>query len=326
MMNTTVSIIICTRNRAEFLRPTLQSIGQMTVPAGCGVELLVIDNGSTDHTWDVVKETGISKFPVRYVSEPRVGKCHAYNTGLAKAVGEVLLFTDDDVRVPASWIEGMCGPIWQGGADAVAGGVMFPVHIQRQLEASVFRNRRGWVASSHYLDPYCPGQMIGANMAVHRRVLEKVSGFDIELGPGALGSFEETLFSFQLLAAGYRLVGALDVAVEHHFDTRRLTAACALATARMMGRSHAFMFHHWARQKSRLVVPRLILCHIRRFIAGCFQNSKRESEWVSDQTIQMEYDLAFYREYLVQRDRRQKYAPRPPVPQTDPAARCLPVH
>ena len=55
-------------------------------------------------------------------------------------------------------------------------------------------------------------------------MLAKVPGFDVELGRlKGLGNFEDTLFSWQLLAAGYKLVGALDVAVEHHFDLTRWT-------------------------------------------------------------------------------------------------------
>ncbi len=84
------------------LRPTLESIGRVIVPTGWNVELVVVDNGSTDKTRQVVNER--ATFPhtdVRYVLEPLPGQCHARNRGLAEAVGQLILFTDDDVTVRA---------------------------------------------------------------------------------------------------------------------------------------------------------------------------------------------------------------------------------
>jgi glycosyltransferase involved in cell wall biosynthesis len=60
-MNTVVSIIICTRNRADSLRETLASIGRCDVPADLPAELLVIDNGSTDHAREVAEAGGLKQ-------------------------------------------------------------------------------------------------------------------------------------------------------------------------------------------------------------------------------------------------------------------------
>ena len=302
-----ISIIICTRNRAESLRTTLELVGKSSVPEGWTVELLVVDNGSRDQTEQMVRSAGFSQIQVKYIGEPRVGKSHAYNTGISAAVGNVLLFTDDDVRVPANWIEGMCRPILLGGADAVAGGVVFPSHIDHLLKMSLLKDRRGWVASTHEIDPNRPAYMVGANMAFHRRVLDKIPGFETELGPGGLGNFEDLMFSWQLLAAGYKLVGALDVVVEHHFDLTRLANDKVIDLARKMGRSHAFVFHHWEHQKSRLAVSRLILSLLRRYWTKCFNRNLIAADGITDQSLQLEYDLAFYREYLLQRRRQYKY-------------------
>jgi GT2 family glycosyltransferase len=289
----------------------LESVGKASVPEGWNVELLVVDNGSTDHTEEAMKRANLPQMPARHIMEPRVGKSHAYNTGISMAAGDVLLFTDDDVRVPANWIEGMCRPIFHAGADAVAGGVVFPIHIERQLQMSPLKNRRGWVASTHELDPNCPGRMVGANMAFHRRVLAEVPGFDTELGPGpeGLGNFEDTMFSWQLVAAGFKLVGALDVVVEHHFDLTRLTGENLMDSARKMGRSHAFVFYHWRHQRSRLAVPRLMMCHLHQYWRRCFNGGDDTAGVISDQALQLEYDLAFYKEYAVQSRRQYKYPP-----------------
>ena len=62
--------------------------------------------------------------------------------------------------------------------------------------------------------------LTGANMAFARRVLDKVPGFDRELGPGGLGFCDDTLFSLQLRTAGFRLAGG-----GRGFDRRSTTAA-----------------------------------------------------------------------------------------------------
>jgi glycosyltransferase involved in cell wall biosynthesis len=310
-MSTTISIIICTKDRAESLRETVDSIGRTKMPAGLTVELLIIDNGSTDHTERVARAVDIPEVLSTYIREPRVGKSHAYNTGIFLANGKIILCTDDDVRVPANWIEGMCTPILEGKADAVAGGVIFPSHIKHLLGKSLADRRHGWVASTRGLDSHHPSRMVGANMAFHRRVLEKVPGFDIELGPGpeALGTCEETLFSWQLLEAGYKLIGAFDIAVEHHFDIKRLTAEGLIDFARNLGRSHAYVFHHWQHHRSRLVIPRLILCHLHRFFAKYLVHFKSKiGRNITDKELQLEQDLAFYREYIVQRRRKFKFS------------------
>src|SRR5258708_3514138 len=125
------SIIICTCNRAESLKETLASMTSLAVPADLSVELVVVDNGSTDHTKNVVAHCAIPDISVRYVLESRRGQCFARNRGISETTGEVIIFTDDDVRPAHNWIEGMCRPILTGLADAVAGGVHIAPHLQR---------------------------------------------------------------------------------------------------------------------------------------------------------------------------------------------------
>jgi glycosyltransferase involved in cell wall biosynthesis len=236
------SIIICTYNRADILRETLASLASLEVPADLPCELIIVDNDSTDHTQSVVRSSNQFSMPVRYIREQRSGQSHARNTGMRSANGSIILFTDDDVRPPHDWIGQMCGPILAGTADAVAGGVAMAPHLKRPWMS---RLHREWLASTEDFSANDRIEMVGANMAFSRGVLESVSGFDVELGPGALGYGDDTLFSLQLRAAGFRVLPAWDVKVEHHFQVSRLSRSAFFEAAKKRGRTAAYLQHHW---------------------------------------------------------------------------------
>ncbi len=274
-MQPAVTIIICTFNRAESLRETLDSIGKCTIPADLPAEILVVDNASSDHTQSVAETVALPNMLVRYVHEPRRGKGYAYNTGMAEARGNFFLFTDDDVRVPDNWIDGMCRPIANHEADAVAGGVRLGSHLERPwLKGEL----RGWVGSTDILDLNRPGTVVGANMAFAQSVLARVPQFDPELGPGALGFFDEALFWHQLVAAGFRCVGRPNVILEHHFAETRLGHQGFEEIARKLGRSWAYMYFHWEHGRIRCAVPRLWMYRILHRMKGIFVRRKADTK------------------------------------------------
>ena len=244
-MEPKISLIICTRDRASNLKATLEAIGRMTVPADLSAELIVVDNGSTDGTKETANGSTLTNMPVRYLHEPRKGKGNAYNMALAAARGEALLFTDDDVRPHAGWIEQMVQPIISGTADGVLGKVVLPEHLARSWMEPIHKTM---LAETSGRDGQEVEFLTGANMAFSRRVTEKVPQFDAELGPGALGFCEETLYSLQLKAAGYKLKFVEGAVIEHHFDVSRLSREAFASRAKGEGRSKAYLDYHWNHQ------------------------------------------------------------------------------
>ena len=99
-----ISVVICTWNRADELRTTLDSLTRLVIPAGCVWELVVVNNGCTDETNAVIAEFE-ARLPVRSLFEAELGLLRARNRGAAAARGDLTLFTDDDVAVEASWLE-----------------------------------------------------------------------------------------------------------------------------------------------------------------------------------------------------------------------------
>lgn len=304
-MSPKVSIIITTRNRAEHLRQTLESFRGLVVPKELPAELLIVDNASTDGTADVIKSTRLWQMPVRYLYEPKPGQSNARNSGMANTTGEVILFTDDDVRMTENWIAGMTEPIVFGRGEAVVGSVRIASHLERPWMG---RKHRAFLASTSELDMAAPPQLIGANMGFARRVLDKVPGFDPELGPGAMGFGDETLFSWQLKRAGFRLVGVSAVLLEHHFDPSRLLRRAFLESAVKMGRSAVYLDHHWRHATpSDFLRRRLRAAWKLLLYRATNPAAAKDQEGCDEAEIKLVTSVAQHRQWRVERKRRRNY-------------------
>ena len=274
-----------------------------------------MDNGSTDNTAEVVRTLKIANMPVILIDEPRPGLSVARNRALAAAHGHILLFTDDDVRLPTDWIQGMCAPILSGTADAVAGKVVLAPHLHQRWMQPLHRIV---LASTEYMKADAPGVLFGASMAFSRDVLTRVPAFDPELGAGALGAGEETLFSWQLLEAGYKITTAFDVPVEHHPEPGRLSRASYLRAARTRAQCHTYIRYHWmhapAAQWQHRLIPSVLLTLLVQTLRlwvwrGLHWRACCKAEGIEEQEFKLVERLQRIRHYLQERHRPRHYEP-----------------
>ena len=133
-----VTVAICTFNRAESLRRTLDSLAAMRVARDLAWELVVVNNNSTDHTDAVIAEYR-DRLPLRREFEPLQGHSNARNRAIAAARGEYIVWTDDDVIVGAGWLAAYA-EAFRHWPDAV----VFGGRIKPRYEPPVAR----WVAES----------------------------------------------------------------------------------------------------------------------------------------------------------------------------------
>ena len=99
-----VSIIIPTFNGAARIAKCLEALLPQTAPINA--EILVIDDGSSDGTGEVV-----SRYPgVHLISQANAGPAAARNRGALEAKGTIILFTDDDCVPTSDWLAGMIKP------------------------------------------------------------------------------------------------------------------------------------------------------------------------------------------------------------------------
>lgn len=98
-----VTVAICTHDRAGLLDRTLASLEQLRVPDDVEWQVLVVANACTDATPEVLRRHR-DALPLRHVREERRGHSHARNRAVREADGDLLIWTDDDVRVSPGWI------------------------------------------------------------------------------------------------------------------------------------------------------------------------------------------------------------------------------
>lgn len=302
-----VSIIVCTKNRADSLKKTLECISRVSVPDGVTAEFLVVDNGSKDDTPLVIESSKTLFQDIRLIPlfEPKPGKSRALNRALSVARGDVILFTDDDVLPPPNWISGMCEPLWSDIADAVAGGIKLGPQIAA-LDLAISQRVR--LATTEHCERSHDPPLIGANRAISRRVLEVVPWFDPEMGPGAVGYAEDTLFWLQIRAAKLRIVARYDVCVEHNPDPSRASRRAMAHLMTKGGEFDAYMDHHWNQNVRRH--PYLAL--VRALLILWWARIRNLREWIFANrlpTWEMEplEKYHFRRRHLIERKRPANY-------------------
>jgi len=188
-----VSILVCTYNRARLLRETLEAMQTMAPPVDCRVEIIVIDNNSTDDTPAIVAELArVARYPIVSLHETRQGKSFALNAGLAHATGDVVALTDDDVVPANDWVQRIVENFRTRNVSFVFGKVLPRWSRVPPPELLVPEAQDIWgpLAIVDYGDSPTeyraenPGQRlpIGANLAFARAALVAIGGWRTDLG------------------------------------------------------------------------------------------------------------------------------------------------
>lgn len=181
-----LSIIIPTRNRAEYLEQTLKSLLDQTMPQN-EYEVIVIDNGSTDRTKEVCQRYKKRLVHFKYIYERRPGLHVGRNRGLIEAESDNLLFADDDVIGTATWVEGIIESLESEDIVLVGGNVIPKFEDKKPVWFDDFLIREGrysilaqlsviWTdcGEVEYVNPF---YIFGCNFGIKRVILEECGGF-----------------------------------------------------------------------------------------------------------------------------------------------------
>ncbi|MEU4421563.1 glycosyltransferase [Actinoplanes sp. NPDC024001] len=157
-----VSIIVPAFNEAKTIGPAVRSLASS---AHAGVEVIVVDDASTDATGEVVD--GLRLGNVRVIRTPSGGKAAALNTGIAFARHDIIVMVDADTVVEPDSVHRLVQPFADPGIGAVSGNVKVG-------------NRRGLLGKWQHIE-----YVIGFNL--DRRLYDTLGC--IATVPGALGAF-----------------------------------------------------------------------------------------------------------------------------------------
>jgi glycosyltransferase involved in cell wall biosynthesis len=212
----TISVIIVSHDDRERLHQCLESVLAQAVSRG-GVEVIVVDDGSSDGTVPSVRAT----FPsVRIVQKPHTGADNSRNHGIEAARGEIIAFIDSDCTAAPHWLARLERALRDEGRPIVGGRIVHPGGLwQRMVAVSDFGEFQGLAPKEVSNIPTC-------NMGVRREWLSETR-FDPGLGVGG-----DVVFCSALRKRGVRLHYDPEVQVFHH---PRVDARSFFARARSYG-------------------------------------------------------------------------------------------
>ncbi len=201
-----VSVVVCAYNAADTIDDCLRSLAELTYP---DFEVIVVNDGSRDGTGEIAKGHAELWPALRVIEIPNGGLSAARNVGLAHATGEIVAYTDADVRVDEDWLTYLVQPMV--GTDLAGSG-----------GPNVVPADDPWVAQAVARAPGGPTQVLfddrlaehvpGCNMAFRREALLAIDGFN----PVYLRAGDDVDVCWRLHGRGRKIGFAPSALVWHH--------------------------------------------------------------------------------------------------------------
>lgn len=195
-----IAVVVCTHNRADRLRPCLESLAaQRLDPAR--FEIVLVDDGSSDATPDIAAEFAARLGHLHAIRQPNAGLGAARERGWRATRAPIVAFLDDDAEAPPEWLEVAVDRFARNAAQpsppAALGGPTrgrWEVARPEWLDDDLALWLTVWSPYADYRESATAHLFVGANMIFLRAALEQAGGFNPNLGRKgrALLSHEES--------------------------------------------------------------------------------------------------------------------------------------
>ncbi|MBF0593831.1 MAG: glycosyltransferase [Candidatus Omnitrophica bacterium] len=203
MSECSVSVIVPAYNAAATAGKVIEAV--LAQDYAGRIELIVVDDGSTDATLVIVR----SYSNVKYLFQENQGPASARNYGAREACGDILLFTDADCCPDPGWITGMTGGFNDAQVSVVAGsyGIANPGSALARIIHGEIRFRH------EHLMPEYPRAFGSYNVAIRSALFRRLGGFDAGF---RRASGEDNDLSYRVLRAGSSIRFLKNVCVAHY--------------------------------------------------------------------------------------------------------------
>jgi glycosyltransferase involved in cell wall biosynthesis len=236
-----LTVTLATRDRADRLAPMLGAFARLVAPAG-GWTLVIVDNGSKDHTADLLRRYR-SILPLVVIEEPVAGKSRALNRAIGlcngePGKGELVVVTDDDVLPEPDWLIRYAEAAARHPEAAIFGGAVLPEWPQAPpawLGAARINLAMLFALVNRPSGPCDFGAIFGPNMAVRATLFRDGARFAEAIGPNSTTSAypmgSESEFIRRMLAGGQRAWFVAEARVRHIIRREQLDPGWVLGRA-----------------------------------------------------------------------------------------------
>lgn len=243
-MSLAYTVALCTHDHADRLARTLADLAQLRQPQALW-ELVIVDNGCRDATPELLaRHVWPAGWQVRVVQEQQLGLSNARNRAIAEALGEYVVFMDDDETADPDWLCAFERLIQAENPDAFGGRIrvlfedMRPVWLKDELLGFLGElNRAEDIAP--LTDPST--SFYGGNFGIRKSVCERIGLFDATLGRKGSDNTggEEVDFYRRLLHGGYKVWWTPEAVIYHRIQAAKLERSYFVDLHYRMGRMEA---------------------------------------------------------------------------------------
>jgi glycosyltransferase involved in cell wall biosynthesis len=159
-----------TYQRKDVVCDVVSALSRIDYPGS--VEVIVVIDGSTDGTAAALAGLDCC-LPLRVIEQVNRGAAHARNRGASRAIGDILLFLDDDMICAPDVIE-QHARMYRSGADAVLGDFPVAPGSRPGFLSDTIADRKVWERNG----PITPYEVFTGHLSVRRSVFEALGGFD----------------------------------------------------------------------------------------------------------------------------------------------------
>ena len=234
------TVIFSSYNGARRLRRTLDSLVAQDLPHDRW-ELIAVDNNSSDDTFDILRSYG-GRLPIVALRHEVPGKSGAVNAAIARARGDLLVFTDDDIEADPHWLSAFVACAATQPGFGVFGGRIIP-GWERAPDGQAFLRWIPMGSTFAVIDdavsgPCDPSQVWGPNTAIRRSLLGPGNRYRVDIGPLPGGLFamgEDLEIVVRLARAGIGTYRCAEAAVRHFVPASSMTEEWVQRRAERLG-------------------------------------------------------------------------------------------